>query len=61
MVERRLCYTFPCTESLEPMPGLGQVILHKMAGLGFILVSPVQLALKHDLAWARFRKCVLCS
>lgn len=29
------------------MHGLGQLLLHKMAGLGFILASPVHLALEH--------------
>lgn len=55
-----------CEGSLEPMHGLGQLFLHKVVGLGFILVSPVHLGLQHDLAWARLltpnsRKCVLCS
>lgn len=55
-----------CEESLEPVHGLRQLLLHKMAGLGFILESPVHLGLEHDLAWARLfapnsRKCVLCS
>lgn len=48
------------------MHSLGQLFLHKVVGLGFILVSPVHLGLQHDLAWARLltpnsRKCVLCS
>lgn len=55
-----------CGESLEPVLGLGQLLLHQTAGLGFIIASPVHLGLENDLAWARLfapnsRKCVLCS
>lgn len=55
-----------CEEPLVPTHGLGQLLLHKMAGLGFILASPVHLVLEYDLAWVRLfapssRKCVLCS
>lgn len=38
-----------CGESLEPVHGLGQLLLHEMAGLGFIQASPVHLDPEHDL------------
>lgn len=55
-----------CGELLVPTHSFGQLLLHKMAGLGFILGSPVHLVLEYDLAWVRLfapssRKCVLCS
>lgn len=55
-----------CGESPEPMHGFRLLLPHKMAGLGFILVSSVHLGLEHDLAWVRLfaptsRKCALCS
>lgn len=53
-------------QSPEPMHGSGLRLLHKMAGLDFILVSPAHLGLEHALAWAKLfaptsRRCILCS